>query len=1091
MKIIGIGASAGGMDAVIRMFSKLPADTGGSFVLIQHLSPNHISILDELLDRHTDMPVSMVQDVLTALEPNHVYVIPGNAYATLHQGKIQLSKQPEGEHLYRPIDHFFESLGKVMDGFSICIILSGTGTDGSRGALSVREEGGLVLVQDPETAEFDGMPRATISKRIADAVLPPEKLGERLGNILDIKGKVERARDLLNLENNRYKSHFEQVLSTVSQQVNVRFNEYREPTLLRRLEKRMLLHQTSDLEDYLKILQDDPAESFALRSDFLIGVTRFWRDESSFSDLVEHGFPHLFGRKTSNEQLRLWVPACSTGEEVYTIAILLEEFMETHRIRTEYKIFATDVNPTSIAIGREGIYPKAVRDDIPHRYLHRFFREEERGLQVIQRIRDRILFTEQDVLSDPPFIRLDLVCCRNFLIYIKPKAQNRVLSTFHFALHPGAILMLGPSESLGALKSGFDTLSSRWNIFLKNTHHPTVPYRNLRSTGQARTLNAGASATIHTKHLSPNSVNTSKSRSSTLEPFTQYLIEQYAPTHIFVNSDLDILYLNGRTERILAVPRSLPRFNLHQMLPGKHLSIFEQGVHRALTTADAHTIRGIAFEHNGESYPSDLTFRKLDFIQIDEPVVYITVEFTTQFSEQPTPHSAEFQEFDQRSILEAKVQELQSELRRKRHEARQLIAELEATNEELQASNRELMASNEELQSTNEELQSVNEELYTVNLELQNKNEELILFNTDLDNLLKSTEIGTIFLDRNLRIRRFTPAIKDQFDLVESDVGRSILSFSSNIEGIDLRSVVKEVVHNKQSVEREVRDLEDTPYLLRIHPYLTEEEQTVGLVITFINISDLVAARAEKLELAERFRSIVDLSDNFVLVLDPGCSILSSNRTLMGIARNELLDTDMRTYLESHTSANLAETVERVLKTGLFENLTLELNQHEKPGTCDIYNVSIIPHNNDPLTENRDSVMLLGRNVTSDPLPHINMESKREIYASFMAHARRQIILIDQNLDIVAINHTRYSSKTLEEITGSSLLNYVPEHHHDRYRESAKRVFSGDDSSRFRVHYNLENIDEISDEVVVEQTVTPIRVRGEVVYVAIMGYRVT
>ena len=1090
MKIVGIGASAGGLDAVIRMFSKLPADSGGAFVLVQHLSPSHVSVLDELLDRHTDMKVIMVSDSLTPLKPNHVYVVPGNAYASLRKDALHLDRQEEGQHLHRPIDHFFESLSSVKDGFSICVILSGTGTDGSRGALSVREEGGLVLVQDPETAEFDGMPRATISKRIADAVLPPEKLGERLGNILDIKGKVERARDLLNLQDNRSKSQFEQVLSTISQQVNVQFHEYREPTLLRRLEKRMLLHQTTDVEEYLNILRNDPNENFALRTDFLIGVTRFWRDEASFKELVKQGFPQLFERENLGDQIRIWIPACSTGEEAYTMAILLEEYMETHNTRREYKIFATDVNPTSIVIGREGIYPEAIRDDVPHKYLHRYFREEERGLQVIQRIRDRILFTEQDVLSDPPFIRVDLICCRNFLIYIKPKAQNRVLSTFHFAIQPGGVLMLGPSESLGALKSGFDTLHSRWNIFIKNTNQSTATYHKLRSTGQVRISSPGKPVDNSSKHSS-RSVNTAKNTISVSDPFTQFLIEQYAPTHLFVTGNMDILYLNGHTERILAVPRSMPRFNLHQMLPAEHVGVFEQGVQRALQTNESQSIRGIKFEHIGTTYVATLSFRVVDFMQVEEEVVYITIDFVNQPGGEEHPAQNPGQEFDQKSIISAQVEKLQSELRRKRHEARQLIAELEATNEELQASNRELMASNEELQSTNEELQSVNEELYTVNLELQNKNEELILFNTDLDNLLKSTEIGTIFLDKNLRIRRFTPAIKQQFDLVESDVGRSILSFSSNIEGIDLRSVAKDVINNKQSVEREVRDLEDKPYLLRIHPYLTDESQTVGLVMTFINISDLVAARAEKIELAERFRSIVDLSDNLIVVLQPDCSIISSNRTLMDVARNELVGRDMRHFLEKHTSKNLAVSVGRVMKKGVFENLTLELNHHKSPDACDIYNVSIIPHANDPLMDGYDSVMLLGRNVTNDPLPHINMESKREIYASFMAHARRQIILIDRNLHIVAINHTRYSSKTLEEITGTDLLNYVPDSHHDQYRKAVKRVFAGDDSSRFSVNYSLENIKEISDHIIVEQTVTPIRINGEVAYAAIMGYRVS
>ena len=1071
------------MQALYALFDRLPADTGASFIVVQHLSFEHPSVLHELLDRRTDMPVTMLSKSITC-RPNHVYVVPGTAYAALRGNAVFLTAPPQGEiHLDRPIDRFFTSLAENKDGFSVAVVLSGTGSDGSRGAQIIKEVGGMVLVQDPSDAEFDGMPRAVVDLKLADVVLPLDQLGTRLTEILAVHGKMDQARAELDLEEPASRILFEQIIERVGETAHISFENYRTPTLLRRLEKRMLLQKITRVSDYIDVLEQNDDEIQSLRNDFLIGVTQFFRDRPSFDDLYDRGLPVLVENYDGNhEGLRIWVAACSTGEEAYSVAILIEEYLKEHQLNIPFRVYATDLNDRAIDSARRAIYPVAAQEDIPTEWFHRYFRRVPEGIQVSLRLRNKVFFAVQDLLSDPPFIRMDLICCRNFLIYIKSEAQNRILSTFHYALRSSAVLMLGPSESLGTVKPGFERLSRRWNVFRKNGAIPQRELRTIKRIGRPRipTPPEGAKNTTALKLTTPTF--------QPADPFTGYMVETYAPTHLFINKELDVLYSHGATDRFMRLPRAVPRFNLRHMMSPELMRTFEIGAKKALETTETQILRNVQLQEHAESLRATLRFRCVEFEDLPDPAILVTILFHDE-AEAPEDDSAQ-----EVNPADARIRSLEADLRQKRKETQRLIQELESTNEELQSSNRELLASNEEMQSTNEELQSVNEELYTVNTELQAKNEELTVLNTDLDNLLKSTEIGTIFLDRKLSIRRFTPAVTRQFDLVETDVGRSILSFANNLDGVDLQTVADEIFENNQPIERRIRDRQGSPYLLRVHPYDSDRENPAGLVMTFVDISELTEAQREKRELSDLFQSVVDLSDHLVIVIDAqSLQVQHANRPIGLMSAQKAVGHPLTDQLEKTTAENLREAARAVRETGVFQNVTLEFKRQPNRKVCDIYNVSMVPYRSDAILnadQEPDRLLLLARNVTTELLPHINMETKREVYGSFMARARRQIALVDEELNLVAINHTRYSSLSMEDITGTPILKYLPEYCHDDLRAAVERVFAGEENVSFTMTYDLRNHPEGPREMHVEQVLTPVRVRQEIVYVAMVGHRV-
>lgn len=924
MKVIGIGASAGGLEAITRLLSKLSDGNGAAYVFLQHLSPDTKSIIGELLEKHTDMPIKMVYDDQT-VKANHIYIMAENKNIVFSDGKLITKDRPPKTEINLPIDQFFKSLGESLGSRAVGVLLSGTGTDGTRGLRTIKEKGGFVLVQSPETAKFDGMPKAAIDLQIADQVSPPEELAQDIEYILTNRnfGKAESA--FLNKDGEG--TYFDKIVGLLSQRTNVDFSEYRTGTLSRRLENRMLLRKCNDLEAYWAVIKEDAAEVAALFNNFLIGVTSFFRDPEAYDVLKKEVLPQIFSTKQAHgKPYRFWVAACSTGEEAYSLAMLIDDYLEeTGQKDIAYKVFASDVDEHAIQFAVRATYAPNMIAEIPERYKEKYFIREGEKVAVRSSLRKRIMFAVQNLLGDPPFINMDLISCRNFLIYLNPEVQQKVLTTLHFALNPSAFLFLGPSESLGNLKSAFEKHARSWNIYTK------------RSDKSPRLKSSFA---LRSKQQQPEKPASNMSslqpelRKDTLEtdPFTRFLVERFAPISLFVTEALDLLYINGEAERILKMPRALARMNLSKMLNENDLLTFKSGVEQALSEGVPISFEGATLNKGGEKLTAQIRFDLPDLSEYDEKfdsdkgsrVVLIEIYLGREEENAPDDTGAP------KDVTEGKVTTLQKQLKASKRRSKELVNELEATNEELQTSNRELMASNEELQSTNEELQSVNEELYTVNSELQMKNEELTTANNDVSNLLKSTDIGTIFLDKDLNIRRFTPAVRRQFKLLDSDVGRSITNFSSTFKGLDIEEVCQKVFNTLSPFEKEIVDKEDDHYLLRVLPYRTDEDYIDGLVLTFVNINELAISRNRSEKARRIFRQFVDSTDQQIAIVNRRGEIQFVNRVrFTGKEPEELIGQSIDDYLPANAQEQTTEILRKIFEGQPFDRLQFKYDYEE------------------------------------------------------------------------------------------------------------------------------------------------------------------
>ena len=859
--IVGIGASAGGLAAFEAFFSGMPAatDPGMAFVLVQHLAPDHKSMLTELIRRCTRMQVFEVEDGMQ-VQPNCAYIIPPNRDMAFLDGALQLLEPvaPRGQRL--PIDFFFHSLAADQHERAIGIVLSGTGSDGTLGLRAIKGEGGMVMAQNPASTEFDGMPRSAIATGLVDFELPPAEMPAQLmAYAAHAFGRLPRANTAAPAKSD---NAMKKIFVMLRAQTGHDFSQYKPSTIHRRIDRRMAVHQISGVNDYVTYLQQTPAEVEALFRDMLIGVTSFFRDPEVFAALQARIVPQLFDGKPPGATLRVWCAGCSTGEEAYSLAILLVERMEALKSSYTVQIFATDIDAQAIATARAGLYPASIAADFTPERLARFFTPEADGsaYRIHKGVRDLLVFSEQDLIKDPPFSRLDMLCCRNLLIYLGAELQRRVIPLFHYALVPGGTLLLGTSEGVGEFDALFAPLDRKAKLYRRQGESAE------QARGMAGRYQAPARRLAAATPRDPASAGVQGGRPSLRSLAEQTLLAQVAPAAALVTGSGDICYLHGRSGLFLEpTPGEVGTPNILKMARDGLRPALAGALHRAVAGHEVARAQRVSVKTNGHYTSVNLLVRPVaGMAAIDAaapgaapdgtPLYLVVLEEALPPEAAPstsvTDSSSTGAAADDR---DARIAALLQELRAKNEYLQASHEELETSNEELKSSNEEMQSVNEELQSTNEELetskeelQSVNEELATVNTELQAKVADLSRANNDMNNLLAGTGIGTVFVDHRLRILRFTPSAAQIINLIQSDVGRPVAHLVSNLRYYSrLVADTQDVLDTLMHKELEVQTSAGQWYTMRIQPYRTLDNVIEGAVISFFDISALVKTRNE------------------------------------------------------------------------------------------------------------------------------------------------------------------------------------------------------------------------------------------------------
>jgi two-component system CheB/CheR fusion protein len=790
-----------------------------AFVIVQHLSPDFKSLMDELLARHTRLPIHLVEDGMP-VEADHVYLIPSKKEMIISGGRLLLSERGRQQELTLPIDVFFRSLAQDCGSRAIAIVLSGGGSDGSRGICHIHDAGGLVLAQDLESAQFDGMPKAASETGVVDQALPPEDMPAALLARAADQGKGDRALAAANALKNEQPQPLDAVYRVLETQFGIDFNHYKPSTVTRRIERRLSLAQSQDVSEYLARLRSERDELDALYRDLLIGVTRFFRDPDAFALLEQRILPELLMREPRNTPLRLWVAGCATGEEAYSFAILLQDLMTTYGERP-VKIFATDVHRGSLEQAAMGTYGHDAVSNVSPERLARYFTQSGNTYQVVPELRQMIVFAQHNVITDAPFTRVDLISCRNLLIYLQSAAQQRVLSFFHFALSHNGVLFLGPSETLGPLADGFEIVDKHWQLYRKASE-VRMPVDTRRPI------------TTDARVAPPSVLPPAKPSIGQLLSVYDTLLEETMAPSLILNDRGELVHSLGGASRFLRVRDGRQSLDVLDLVDADLKMILAGGLKRALVEHSPVVFNGV----RANDQLCRVTIRAIAGRANGRRHVVVSFDSSEPSSR---PEAAPAIQIDVDKVSQQQLAALEAELGTTKESLQAAIEQLEASNEELQASNEELQASNEELQSTNEELQSVNEELYTVNAEYQRKIAELTELTNDMDNLLASTEIGTIFLDGQLRIRKFTPQITDTFGLLPHDVGRPIETFAHKMRHPELVEDLKSVLASGQPIERDLMDFHGKSFFLRVLPYRAKGVID-GVVLTVIDVSGLKAA---------------------------------------------------------------------------------------------------------------------------------------------------------------------------------------------------------------------------------------------------------
>lgn len=814
--IVGIGASAGGLEALQQFFSAVPDNSGLAFVVIQHLSPDYKSLMAEILGKYTSMMVLQAENGME-VEPNIVYLIPPKKNMTIKNGRLLLTDYVHGA-INHPIDTFLASLAEERKTHALCVILSGTGSDGTSGIKSIKEHDGLVLVQDPASAKFDGMPRSAINTGLADFVLPPRELAEEILNfsnypaIVDISDNEELFSD---------KDTLSLIYLTMKRVSGIDFTYYKKTTVLRRIERRMVVTHCPTLSSFAHLLEENQNEVDLLVKDILIGVTKFFRDAEFFEKLKHTVIYNILENSGSTDPIRIWSAGCSTGEEAYSLAILFHEAMDEKKLHRDIKIFATDVDTKAIEQAGKGVFSESIVDDVSAERLARFFIKRNDQYQICKDIRKMIIFAPHNMLSDPPFGKLALICCRNVLIYFQPVLQKGLFAIFHSALKNGGYLFLGKSETASEYSKVFTPVSIAEKIYM---HRSDAKMDDLMPP-------AFNIPNIQTAIPSATGLAHREENNLAMENVYSHFLEKFLPASVVVDDQNNILHFFGGYSDYLNLAPGKATFNFFTLVNKDINLVSSTAINRCRMEKKAVTYTGVSVDTLTGRRVIDLSVQPIiDSSGIDTGLLAILF---VEHGE--TTLDGIVEKYDINITAAQRITDLEHELQVSQNDLRTTIGELETVNEELQAANEELLTANEELQSSNEELQSVNEELYTVNSEFQQKLDELTTMTNDLSNFLSSTMIGILFVDSHLNIRKFTEYIGREFQLESQDVGRSMQIFAHSFPDEDIVTDARNVLKDLTPVDREVVGMNGRFYTMRIAPYRTTENSIRGLVITVID----------------------------------------------------------------------------------------------------------------------------------------------------------------------------------------------------------------------------------------------------------------
>lgn len=872
---VGIGASAGGLDALEKFLTNIPEQGGMAVIIIQHMDPSHKSSLANILSRYTDMNVLQVEDGVQ-VQPNNIYIIPPNKDMGILDGKLHLMEPIEPHGLRMPINYFLTSLAQDQQDRSVGIILSGYGSDGSIGLKAIKANGGIGIAQDPSTAGSDSMPVSAINTGLVDLVLAPEEMPEKL--LSYTKSSKNILKKILSSEDETIKTLMK-IFILIRNRTGHDFSQYKKSTINRRISRRMNIHQIDELSQYLKYLQENPQEINLLFKEFLINVTSFFRDPEAFESLKKGVLKGMIESKSDEDILRIWVPGCSSGEEVYSIGIIIKELLDETNKKLEVQLFGTDLDANSIKTARSGTYPGIISTDMSKERLNKFFYRNDNLYTIKNDVRDMVIFATHNVIKDPPFTKLDMIVCRNLLIYLEIDAQENILSKFNYALKKDGILFLGPSESIGEFIDSFSVVDKKWKIFkcIKSDSYPLdfmktykIPYRE-----------------HSTKYLDSklylDDIKSEKVGINITDFAEKKLIKIFAPPSALINDLGDILYIHGRLGNYL------------EPYPGKaHMNILEmarEGIKLVLTTAIQNVItynKEVVFENqkfNDKTGKPNLvkitvkplknhdTIRKLLIVSFEE------VEISKQENQDQIKIDSLTKSSEYNNALENELKMTKERLNITIDEMTTANEELKSANEELQSMNEESQSTNEELETSKEELQSINEELTTVNNELQMKIDELVRINDDMNNLFNSTEIATIFLDNDLKIRRFTKEATKLIKLITSDVGRPLSDIVSTINYPTMIKDIEQVIEKVAFKEKEVFTTEGKWYKVKIMPYKTSKNVIDGATITFMDINKIKIIQ-EKMQLALNYaENIINTVKEPLIIIDQHLMVVSANKS--------------------------------------------------------------------------------------------------------------------------------------------------------------------------------------------------------------------